>query len=137
VSPAKVEFDLFLSSTDRPWCWYCGRRYGQSPKNWHAPFIIERAHIVNHPRRLDRRVCVLLCSMCHRVSHGARIKENKLPQLTVGMMVALKRLFDAEYLDLPFMAKNSIRAIPEEENPWLSDSHREMVLAGNYFDFRA
>ena len=53
-----------------PWCWWCGRMHTDRPGLWGGPFLVERAHIVNNPRREDVRAVVLLCSLCHRLQHG-------------------------------------------------------------------
>ncbi len=59
----KTGYDEFVLNTDKPWCWYCGRGYTDIPDWWHAPWVIERAHIVNKPRAEDRRAAILLCSL--------------------------------------------------------------------------
>lgn len=102
----------FLAETLWPFCWYCGRSASESPKHWYGPFLIERAHIVSSPRIEDRRVAVLFCSVCHRVSHGEQIYGFDLPAPTVGHMLWLKRVFDREFYDLEFMRQFSIGNLP-------------------------
>jgi hypothetical protein len=67
------QFEEMLQQTDKPWCWACGRGLEDQPRNWWGPWLIERAHIVYHPRCKVRQAIVLLCSLCHKVSHGERI----------------------------------------------------------------
>ena len=98
-------------------CWACGRSLMQWPHDWGAPWVIERAHIVHNPRVEDRRAVILLDSACHRTSHGERIAGWELPQLTVAMMLWLKRERDPAFYDLAFLQKHSIKRLPEPEPP--------------------
>ena len=99
-------------------CWACGRNAAQRPSGWFAPFLIERAHIVNKPRREDRRTVILLCSLCHKQSHGetfpAYSQENPL---TLEGMLYLKLMFDNWFYDREFMQRCSIRRLPEPVMP--------------------
>jgi len=105
-----------LRDTDHPYCWCCGRDCSTLPIWWLAPFLIERAHIVNKPRSKDRRAVVLLCSICHRVQHGAIIREAEhkkpFPAISLENMLWMKWKFDREYLDLGFLRTCSIRELP-------------------------
>lgn len=113
----RESFDRFIHETDSPWCWWCGRDCMQAPKGWHAPWIIERAHIVNKPRLKDRRVCVLLCSRCHKLSHGEWFPDFDLPRPTLAHMLALKEIFDKEFVAMKLVRRCSVRRLPEPENP--------------------
>jgi len=106
---AKQSYDdmrLYLRSC---WACYADRR----PVNYFVPWTIERAHVVNKPRREDRRLVVMLCSICHKANHGERIARHERPRLTVAMMVGLKIKFDPQWVDLEFMQRHSVRRIPD------------------------
>ena len=107
-------FENMLDEVDHRFCWACGRPEGYrgKPGWWHGPFRLERAHIVNKPRVEDRRVCVILCSLCHRIAHGDRFTECKLPRLRIDHLLWLKRRFDRQFYDRKFMQRHSIRKLP-------------------------
>lgn len=94
-------------------CWACGA--SSCPRGWYAPWLVERAHIVNKPRREDRRVCVLLCSVCHRVQHGERLAGFARPRLELPHMLALKITCDPGFWDPAFMQSCSVQRLPEPE----------------------
>ena len=96
-------------------CWYCNAE--RAPVWWYAPWLIERAHIVNKPRRTDRRVVVMLCSTCHKRSHGERFSGVDWPILSVANMLWLKLNLDPDWWDPAFLQKQSIRRLPEPEMP--------------------
>lgn len=98
-------------------CWACGAGCWDAPDDWHAPFLIERAHIVANPRREDRRAVVMLCSRCHRVQHGEQIVGCDLPKLELSHLLWIKRFADRAWFDLEFLAKNHIGALPTPERP--------------------
>ena len=110
-------FRMFLHETDHPYCWWCGRDVFAKPSWWYAPWLVERAHIVNSPRILDRRVCNLLCSLCHRLEHGQDVCGSDLLPPTLENMVWMKMAFDYENFDMDFMRKFSIRNLPDPETP--------------------
>lgn len=93
-------------------CWWCGRYASEVPPHWYAPFLIERAHIVNKPRVEDRRVVVLLCSQCHYAQHNSNVFGYGLPVVTVAHMLWLKRVFDREFYDREFMQRYSVGRLP-------------------------
>lgn len=93
-------------------CWACGA--SRKPQAYFGPWLIERAHIANKPRREDRRLVVMLCTICHKASHGERIAGFLRPAITPGQMIALKSVFDAEWVDLEFVQRHSIRRISHE-----------------------
>ena len=92
-------------------CWACFA--DRRPVNYFVPWMIERAHIVNKPRREDRRLVVMLCSICHKANHGERISRHERPRLTVAMMVGLKIEHDSLWVDLEYMQRHSVRRISE------------------------
>src|SRR4051812_47109537 len=107
-------YSLMLHWHDKPWCWACGHdgSLRDKPDDWWGPWLIERAHIVRNPRREDVRAAVLLCSYCHRVSHGERIvcgRHPRWPSLTREHLIWLKRERDPEHYDREFLQANSIR----------------------------
>lgn len=110
-------WDNFLIDTDWPWCWWCGRGLEHRPSGWISPvWIVERAHIVNNPRREDRRAVVLLCTGCHKISHGviptsqvaAVMDGDRITQPSLSNLLYLKKVFDLKYYDRKFLAKNCI-----------------------------
>lgn len=80
-----------------------------APEGWCGPWLIERAHIVNSPRRQDRRVVILLCSFCHRVQHGEQLVLPGMEALTLTLreMLWLKKHYDRPYYDRKFIRANS------------------------------
>lgn len=119
-------FKNFLLETALPWCWWCGRTAGDRPAGWGAPaWLIERAHIVNNPRVKDRRVCVLLCSLCHKVQHGEQLVLLGMQSLvapTLAELLWLKSQRDKKYYNRTYMQRFSIRQLPRARAP------REEVL---------
>lgn len=107
----ELSFDRFLLSTYYPWCWWCGRTGQDVPLDWCAPFLIERAHIVNLPRVLDRRACVLLCSLCHRSQHGG-VFSSMLAVPSLRNMLWIKRRFDPVYFSRVFLQASAIARLP-------------------------
>ena len=94
-------------------CWACGAN--SKPFDYFGPWLIERAHIANKPRREDRRLVVMLCTICHKASHGERIAGFIRPRLTDGMLVTLKWLRDPLWFDLEFINRHSVRVIEAVE----------------------
>jgi hypothetical protein len=95
-----------------PWCWACGRGPTDKPSWWYAPWLIERAHIVNKTRAMDVRAVVLLCSGCHKASHGERFPQWTLPRLTLPNLLWLKLHRDPANYDRAFLASKSVRLLP-------------------------
>jgi len=112
-------YDNFLVETLYPYCWWCGRGMEHQPESWYGPWLIERAHMVSSPRVKDARVIVLLCSMCHRMQHGAQLTlpECKIGFPTVPNMFWLKRRFDAERYDRKYLQQHSIARLPMSSGP--------------------
>ncbi len=123
----------FLLNTDFAWCWWCGRMY-DSPANWHAPWLIERAHIVSALRLKDRRVAALLCSLCHRKSHGQEIPlvDCNLPAPTLGNMLWLKRTFDSDYYDLKILRRYHDQKLPRVTAPSIQVMEAYVKRQGGY-----
>jgi NAD-dependent dihydropyrimidine dehydrogenase PreA subunit len=94
-------------------CWACGRDRYDKPDYWNAPFTLERAHIVNKTRVEDCRACVVLCSLCHRISHGDTFSYCELPPLTKAHLLWLKEQHGG--CDWEFLAKHRVGALPEME----------------------
>jgi len=115
-------YKLMLQWHPKPFCWACGAGSSlhDKPRDWWGPWLIERAHIVRNPRREDPRAVVLLCSYCHRVSHGELIfcaRYPRWPQLTREHLLWLKRERDPENYDRAFLQQNSIRKLPLAHRP--------------------
>jgi hypothetical protein len=112
---AKIEYDAMRSLFDR--CWACGAR--SKPQGYYGPWLIERAHIANKPRREDRRLVVMLCTICHKWSHGERVATFPRPKLDAGHLVTLKAERDPEWFDLEFINRHSVRILEAEPvQPW-------------------
>jgi hypothetical protein len=114
----RERYDQMLVEIDKPWCWACGRgqSYRDKPREWFGPWLIERAHIVNKPRRFDRRAVVLLCSGCHKAGyHQERIRiDGVLPvRIELEHMLWLKRTRDPEYYDRRFLQQQSVIILPQ------------------------
>jgi hypothetical protein len=111
----KGEYDAMLAEHPRPHCWACGRdgSFKHKPPFWHAPWLVERSHLANKPRYEDRRAVVLLCSGCHKTSHGERIVGWTLPKLELPVLLLLKKMFDPTYWDREFVQRSSVRILPD------------------------
>jgi len=104
------------SFLDSCWACQCSTRQGASPAWWGAPWHLQRAHIVNKPRRKDRRSVVLLCPLCHNsLDQRENYADDNRPRLTTNNAIWLKRLFDPEFYDLAFLKSNSVRQDLEPE----------------------
>lgn len=124
------DYREFLASHPMPWCWWCGRGLENRPLGWGSPWLIERAHIFNNPRRNDRRAVVLLCSWCHKLQHGEQLV---LPGVRVASiaptpanMMWLKKEFDRPWYDREFLATCKIGRLPIAQRPLLEvlENHR-------------
>ena len=111
----RQEYVDMRRNTQHFYCWLCGRRESDRPSWWGAQWLIERAHIVNKPRALDRRAVVLLCSACHRRQHGDRIAGDHegIPVLALPELMLLKLLADGEWYDEDFLQKHVVGLLPE------------------------
>lgn len=113
-----------ITDHETPWCWACGRggEWWDKPADWFADWWIERSHIVHCPRIIDRRLVVLLCSLCHQSGfHRRRVvtKERPLnwPMLIVDHLLWLKKTFDPEYYDREFIKQFSVQRLPRAVKP--------------------
>jgi len=120
----EIEYATFLAVTDRPWCWLCGAGPRDQPRWWHAPWIIERAHIVAAPRREDIRAIILLCSLCHRLEHGQEINGQVL-KLTLAHKLWLKLHRHPEAYDRKFLRANSHTSLPRAARHPFNDLHNQ------------
>lgn len=115
-----TEYQMMAVWHRHNWCWWCGRDAQSKPEPWGGPWLIERAHIVASPRREDVRAVVLLCSLCHRLSHGLDIKLSDvqlLPAASVANMLWLKQRFDSTCYDRKFLQENCIGNLPNAVCP--------------------
>ena len=113
----KAAYASFLEDTRFPFCWYCGAFSHQRPDWWFAPFLIERAHVVNKPRREDPRAIILLCSACHKAAHGERFRAYARKPLDKPGMLFLKSYLDSANFDLAWLQKHSVRILPKPVSP--------------------
>lgn len=118
IKSAKAAYASFLEDTRFPFCWYCGAFSNQRPDWWFAPFLIERAHVVNKPRREDPRAIILLCSACHKAAHGERFRAYARKPLDKAGMLFLKSFLDSANFDLAWLQKHSVRILPKPVSPW-------------------
>ena len=105
-------------------CWRCGRYSHSRPKWYHAEFWIQRAHIVNKPRKLLRSVVIPLCSICHEIQHGAKFPQDRRRSLDLSELLAIKKYFDPDYYDEKILQSCSVQRLPEPAQ----------VTFTNYFD---
>ena len=111
-------------------CWAC--EHHARPKKYRGPWLIERAHIVNKPRVEDRRVVVMLCTLCHKASHGERIAGDMRPPLKLGHLLEIKAHTDPDWFDLEFLQKHTVRKLPKRlALPGWYVGERERSLAMN------
>lgn len=110
-------------------CWACGRSMRDRPSNWYAPWLIERAHIVSKPRIEDRRCVVMLCSLCHKISHGERFSGLVQPKLERPHLLWIKRRIDPLWYDPELLAKCVIGLLPELERPprWYGENQMRLL----------
>ena len=121
-----VKYRDMLADTDKPYCWVCGGDQRDQPSWWHAPFLVERCHIVNKPRAADRRAVVLMCSRCHRTQHGERLPEST-PPISRANLLWCKWRYDRDWYDEAFLAAHHVGVLPAREIP--HRSYRANFLA--------
>lgn len=123
MTPTEKQYKLMLDEHLLPWCWACGRgpEPWEKPPDWFGPWYVERAHIVNKPRVLDRRLVVLLCSLCHRASRWERIvtddRPSGWPRLELPHLLWLKLAYDRDFYDREFLQAHSVRRLPRAQQP--------------------
>ena len=119
---AEEHYNRMLYDVAHAFCWACGRdeSWAHKPPEWYGPWLIHRAHIVSKPRALDRRAAVLLCPVCHGISHGARFGLKSLPRLpalTVANLLWLKHRFDSDFYDRAFLQRHCVGNLPQRSRP--------------------
>lgn len=117
MNATATAYKQFLGSHNFPWCWACGRDQWQRPDGWFGPWLIERAHIIPFPVRIeDVRAIALLCSLCHKTNHWQRIVlsdgGNPLPRLHPEHLLDLKRRFDPDNYDRPWLKERYGNRLP-------------------------
>lgn len=110
-------WEMFVVAHGWPRCWWCGRGRYDRPDWWHTNWLVERAHIVSKPRLKDRRVAVLLCSLCHRVQHGDLFGSESPPRPTLSHLLWLKKHYDYAYWDRKVLAYCHIGRLPQASSP--------------------
>lgn len=96
-------------------CWACGRTRQDVPHFWWAPWLLERAHVVNKTRLRSPKVCVVLCSCCHRLSHGEHVAGCTMPPLTKAHLLHI--LMERQpVVDWPLLKKHNVGELPEPEH---------------------
>lgn len=113
----KEDYRNFKHNTLYRFCWCCGREEQERPEWWHAPFGLDRAHIVSSPRNEDVRVINLLCSWCHGVRHGTRYAAEARPPISVANMLFMKEVHDPANYSPEFLRRFSIKNLPLPEAP--------------------
>ena len=111
-------------------CWACATRLTCKPDWWNAPWTIHRAHFASNPRLLDRRLVIMLCPVCHFVSHGENYPEDDRPPLTRENMIWIKKAVDIVYFDPELIEACLIGRIPEPEPPaqYYLDRNKKFAL---------
>lgn len=118
MEPALESWNNYLRLADFPWCYWCGRGTEHRPSWWGAPWLVERAHIVNNPRRKDRHAAVLLCSWCHRLEHGEVFSVPSLPAPSLQNMLWMKKHMDPKYYKRKFLVANTVASsLPFPKKP--------------------
>ena len=116
----ELEYKSFIADTGGR-CWRCGRTERDKPCWWWAEWHLHPHHIVNHPRKRDRRACIVLCPACHSVQHGGKYAAFALSEngrfincrpfpLTLEQAIRLKRDRDKDFFDPEFLAAHSIKS---------------------------
>ena len=112
-------YELIRTDPEAMQCWHCGLGAWERPDDWSAPWLIERAHIVSAPRVEDRRVIIMLCSLCHRIQHGENLgaMAGDRRQLTLPHMLWIKRQADRGWWDPGFLERHHVGKLPAPERP--------------------
>ena len=109
-------------------CWACGRTvaYRDRPAWWFSDWYLHLAHLVNKPRVEDIRCVLILCPLCHGLSHGERY--SSLPnavRLTLANLLWLKRVIDPENYDRTFVQAHAVQRLPRAARPakWYAEQY--------------
>ena len=110
-------------------CWACGRSDMEQPANYYAPWWIENAHIVGGPgRKLEqdnRQAVVLLCSCCHRASHGEQLAQIPAEGLSRANLAWLKAERDPYHYRPALLDEWFGQPVGKEQPPtWYLDEWR-------------
>lgn len=95
------------------WCQCCG--VPQYRAAWPG---LQTHHIIQGVGRSDEACNLLnLCSRCHDIFHGARVRVDGvlLPRITRGMLIRVKRLLFPDEHDAERLAVLYGRPLPDEE----------------------
>lgn len=126
------EYREFVVASGRPWCWACGRSSVDRPSYWGAPFLIERAHVVSRPREDNRRAVILLCSICHKLTHGLRIAGVEEKPLSLPEMLWLKWRFDPKFYERHWLSMRHIGRLPRGRRPVPEIEAQYVLRRGGY-----
>jgi hypothetical protein len=111
-------------------CWACGWQPGLarpvSQDIWAAPQRLENHHIIGGSGRKHIRPNIArLCSLCHRLFHGDRIRVNGelLPELSMGNILYLKLVHDPRWYKRDELDDLTIGLLPTPEmlDDWFTD----------------
>ncbi len=108
---------------EHPRCWSCGWCQGKAKvaPDYAGPVKLENHHIVGGSGRKHARWNLArLCSICHRVHHGDRIRLSSgelLPSINRGQVLFLKRAHDSTWFDVTKLDSIAIGVMPSIEPP--------------------
>jgi hypothetical protein len=124
-------YETFARDHERPYCWLCGRGERDKPPDWHAPWLVCRAHIVSSPRVEVAWAVALLCPKCHGVSHGERHRDpvtgEYLPPVSRANLLWLKLTFDPARYSEKLLQSCCVGRLPSPEPPaeFYLECHRQ------------
>lgn len=119
----RMRYDAMLQGD--VFCWACGRDAQDRHPQYHAPWVIQRAHLSAGSGRMtrieSREYVILLCPFCHLL-HRHHPGEVKLfgeyyPALTDANCIWLKLHRDPEFYSSSLIAKAWIGNPPSPEAP--------------------
>ena len=110
-------------------CWACGRTvsYRDRPDFWFTDWYLHRAHLVNKSRVEHVKCVVILCPLCHGLSHGTRYAgAPDAVRLTLAHLLWLKRVFDPDNYDRKFLQAHAVQKLPRAARPprWYADQYQ-------------
>ena len=116
-------FSLFMDQHGH--CWGCGwQPRMQRPVSrdiWAGPLKLENHHIVGGSGRKHlRQNLARMCSLCHRLFHGDRIRispEVVLPNLDLSNILWLKRKRDKRWYNADMLTELAIGVMPKPIKP--------------------
>lgn len=107
----EAKYRAFVADTGGR-CWRCGRGWSDRPKWWWAEWRLDPHHIVNKPRKRDRRACIVLCAACHSIQHIGPSPDDSRERLSLPELLAIKKFVDPDCWDRKFLQTCSIRRLP-------------------------